>query len=29
MDFDNITDPKQSKPLNEFNKKIRNNYIND
>ena len=28
-DFDNITDPKQSKPLNEFNKKIRNNYIND
>lgn len=29
MDFDNITDPKKSKPLNEFNKKFRNNYIND
>lgn len=29
MDFDNVTDPKKSKPLNEFNKKMRNNYIND
>ena len=27
MDFDNLTDPKNSKALNEFHKKIRNNYI--
>lgn len=29
MDFNNITDPKKSKPLAEFNKKIRNHYIGD
>ena len=29
MDFENVSDPKKSKPLNEFNKRIRNNYIND
>ncbi len=30
LDFDNaITDPKQSKSLNEFHKKMRNNSIND
>ena len=29
MDFDNLTDPKNSKALNEFHKKIRNNYIDD
>ena len=29
MDFDNLTDPKKSKALNEFHKKIRNNYIDD
>lgn len=27
MDFDNLTDPRNSKALNEFHKKIRNNYI--
>lgn len=25
MDFDNLTNPKKSKPLNEFNKRVRNN----
>ena len=25
----NLTDPKNSKALNEFHKKIRNNYIDD
>lgn len=29
MDFDNLTDPRNSKALNEFHKKIRNNYIDD
>ncbi len=29
MDFENVSDPKKSKPLNEFNKRIRNNFIND
>ncbi len=29
MDFENVSNPKKSKSLNEFNKKIRNNYIND
>lgn len=29
MDFDNLTVPKNSKALNEFHKKIRNNYIDD
>ena len=29
MDFENVSDPQKSKPLNEFNKRIRNNYIND
>ena len=29
MDFDNLTDPKNSKALTEFHKKIRNNYIDD
>ena len=29
MDFDNLTDPKNSKALNEFHKKIRNSYIDD
>lgn len=29
MDFDNLTDPKNSKALNEFHRKIRNNYIDD
>ena len=30
LDFDNaITDPKNSKSLNEFHKKMRNNIIND
>lgn len=29
MDFDNITDPKKSKPIKEFEKRVRNNYIND
>lgn len=29
MDFDNLTDPKNSKSLNEFHKKMRNNYIDD
>ena len=29
MDFDNLTDPKNSKALNEFHKKMRNNYIDD
>ena len=29
MDFDNLTDPKNSKALNEFHKKMRNHYIND
>lgn len=29
MDFDNITDTKKSKSLNEFNKKIRNSILND
>lgn len=29
MDFENVSDPKKSKPLSEFNKRIRNNFIND
>ena len=29
MDFDNLTNPKNSKALNEFYKKMRNNYIDD
>ena len=29
MDFDNLTDPRNSKALNKFHKKIRNNYIDD
>lgn len=29
MDFDNLTDPKNSKALNEFHKKMRNHYIDD
>ena len=29
MDFDNLTNPKNSKALNEFHKKMRNNYIDD
>ncbi len=29
MNFDNLTDPKESKPLIEFNKKLRNTNIND
>lgn len=29
MDFDNLTDPKKSNSLNEFHKRIRNNYIDD
>jgi len=29
MDFDNITDPKKSNSLNEFNKKFRNAYLDD
>ena len=29
MDFDNLTDPRNSKALNEFHKKIRNNYIDN
>ena len=29
MDFENVTNPKRSKPLNEFNKKVRNSIIND
>lgn len=29
MDFDNLTDPKNSKALIEFHKKMRNNYIDD
>lgn len=29
MDFENVSDPKKSKSLNEFNKRIRNNFIND
>ena len=29
MDFDNITDPKKSKALKEFQKKVRNKYIDD
>ena len=29
MNFDNLTDPKKSKPLIEFNKKLRNTNIND
>ena len=29
MDFDNLTNPKNSKALNEFHKKIRNSYIDD
>ena len=29
MNFDNLTDPRKSKPLIEFNKKIRNTNIND
>ncbi len=29
MDFENVSDPKKSRPLNEFNKRIRNNFIND
>ena len=28
MNFDNLTDPKKSKPLIEFNKKLRNTNIN-
>ena len=29
MDFDNLTDPRNSKALNEFHKKMRNHYIDD
>jgi hypothetical protein len=29
MNFENLSDPRKSKPLNEFNKKMRNNYIYD
>ena len=29
MNFDNLTDPKKSKPLIEFNKKLRNTNVND
>ncbi len=29
MNFDNLTDPRKSKALIEFNKKIRNTNIND
>lgn len=29
MNFDNLTDPKKSKALIEFNKKLRNTNIND
>lgn len=29
MDFENVTDPKKSRSLSEFNKRIRNNFIND
>lgn len=29
MNFVNLTNPKKSKALNEFNKRIRNNIIND
>ncbi len=29
MDFENVTNPKKSKSLNEFNKRIRNTYLND
>ena len=29
MDFENLTDPKNSKALIEFHKKMRNNYIDD
>jgi len=29
MNFDNLTDPKKSKTLIEFNKKLRNTNIND
>lgn len=29
MNFDNLTDPRESKALIEFNKKIRNTNIND
>ena len=29
MDFDNITNPKNSKPLSEFNKKLRNDLLNE
>ncbi len=29
MDFENVSDPKKSKSLNEFNKRIRNHFIND
>ena len=29
MNFDNLTDPKKSKPLIEFNKKLRNTNISD
>ena len=29
MNFDNLTNPKKSKPLIEFNKKLRNTNIND
>ena len=29
MDFDNLTDPRKSKPLKEFNKKMGSDYIND
>ena len=29
MNFDNLTDPKKSKPLIEFNTKLRNTNIND
>ena len=29
MDFDNLTNPKNSKALNEFHKKMRNSYIDD
>lgn len=29
MNFDNLTDPRKSKPLIEFNKKLRSTNIND
>lgn len=29
MDFENVSDTKKSKPLNEFKKRIRKNFIND